>query len=158
MNDSHDLFPEDSDERMLADLLTSVKRVEPSLEARIAVRGALAAELSRLAISNQNRRMPWWQRTISVPWPIAVSAAALLLAVPALQLRAPQAAVPSTGNAVSTDQPAAPSAIAPRERPQVAVHTPEVSPEFEDYQTQTYLCGIGPLNSSSKSFLREDRR
>jgi len=156
MNESHRPDPEDSDERMLEELLSHVKRVEPSLETRVGNRTAVAAELCRRANANRNRPVPWWRRTVAVPWPIALCAAALLLAVSALELRSPHAADPSTGDAVSSAQPAARGTVSRNEHPEVAMHVPEIFPEFESYQTETYLCGIGPLSSVSKSFLREE--
>jgi hypothetical protein len=155
MNDSHDGLPEENDERMLEELLSPVKRVEPSLETRIGIRAAVAAELSRLTASHRNRSIPWWRRTIAVPWPIAVGVAALLLVVSALQFRAPPASVPSTVDAPPPAQPAERETGMPHDHTGVAMHTPESSPELEYYATETYLCGIGRLSSKSKSLIRE---
>jgi hypothetical protein len=155
MIESHDRRPEDDDEQMLEEVLAHVKNVEPSLEARTSIRAAVAAELCRVTTSHRNRPLPWWRRTIPVPWPIAVSVAGLLLVVSASHYRTAPASVPSTVDVASRARSAERATDTRHDHTGVAMHTPDKSSELEYYATETYLCGIGRLSSESKSFIRE---
>jgi hypothetical protein len=153
MNAHHDLLPEPNDESRLEEVLSSLKRLEPPLEARIANRQAVSAALSSMPAASQQRHLPWWRRTVSIPVPLA-TALGLLVAVAtyssirnwqqrsAVHVAAPALSVDKTatahGNSTAIVQPMA---------------TAQSSLKF--YGTETYLCGVGRVSSESYYVIKE---
>jgi len=80
MNDSPDEMPKAESEALLEEAISRLKRVEPPLETRIANRQAVAAALESLGTVNRQRELPWWQRSVAVPVPLAI-AIGMLMAV-----------------------------------------------------------------------------
>ncbi len=60
MSEPDDFPPEPELDAMLEELLAPLKRLEPSLEARVRNRIAVADELRQLRAEDQMRRRPWW--------------------------------------------------------------------------------------------------
>ncbi len=137
--------PEDAD---LAETFAHLRRLEPSMAARLANRAAVAAELRAIEAADVLRERPWWRRSISVPMPVAASLLALLA------ITAPMSATawlearqvdgpPAVGaNDVPHDQVASgDSRIVARRQPA----------ESRGYSvTETYLCGVGRINSNAR--------
>lgn len=137
--------PEDTD---LAEAFAQLRRLEPSISARLANRAAVAAELRALEAAAPGQQQPWWRRSISVPLPLAAS----LLAIVAIT-------APMSAKAwLEARQPDGPPTVTAHEYPQNHPTTGD-SRSAERRQatgrsgysvTETYLCGVGPINSNSR--------
>jgi uncharacterized iron-regulated membrane protein len=127
MNDPRDPDPESTDDSLLEELLAPLRQLEPSIDARLRNRMAVAAQLELAASANRRRHASWWRRSISVPVPVAV-AAALILGVVLLLSHRPGKQEP---------------AVAPAHRPAQA------APIAEYHMARTYLPGIGWLQTES---------
>ena len=152
MNDRDESKSDPLDEPILEELFASLRRLEPPLEARIANRLAVAAELSVVRNANRQRALPWWRRSISVPLPLAASL--LVLAALVVPMRLAQ------WNERSSTQPEAPNSSANQaagthETTSAGKRMPGDHPKLSYYQTETYVCGIGPVNSESRYFIQE---
>jgi hypothetical protein len=156
MNDLHDSLPEPDDDPTLDEAISLLKRLEPPLETRIANRMAVAAELSSLSGLNRQRHLPWWRRSVSIPVPFAASL--VVLAAFSLQLGVrswhKQLAKRVTAPVQLTEGPS-PSRSYKTEivRPVRDVHS-----VLKYYETETYLCGIGRVNSESFYSIKEQDR
>jgi hypothetical protein len=142
MTDNHDdSLPEPSDDPMLDEALSHLKRLEPPLETRIANRKAVAAALAEQNAANQQGPLPWWRRSIAVPVPVAASVAALVAFVLVSGIRDWQE------RPMHADGPTKQSSIAKR--------TQNARGELKFYETETYLCGIGRVSSESHYSIEE---
>jgi hypothetical protein len=152
MSDDREFLPEPGDDALL-EMLSRLQRLEPPLETRIANRMAVAAELASLGVLNRKRHVPWWRRCVSVPVPIAASLAVLAALVLASSFRSwqEQAAV----QVAAPHQPARGAADVPRQKTAIAKRTPDTRTESKYYATETYLCGIGRVNSESHYLVKE---
>jgi len=132
MNPHENSPPEPNDDPLLAEMLSPLKRLEPSLEARVANRQAVVAALSSLHAVN--RPLPWWRRSISIPVPIAAALVLLLAVALYANLRSHPA---KEAVAVNSNTAAFPKSSA------------DTRQAVEYYETETYLCGVGRVSSES---------
>src|SRR5437868_804055 len=153
MNDPHDYLPEADDDPLLAEIISHLKRLEPPLETRVANRVAVAAELSRLLDANRKQRLPWWRRSIAIPVPLAASLLVLAaLVLPSiLRDRQKQPAM----HADAPDHPENGAADSRIENPGKAKRTQAGQVVMRYYETETYLCGVGRVNSEIRYFIEE---
>jgi hypothetical protein len=146
MTQRDDSVAEPDDDALLRATLECLKQIEPPLQARIASRIAVAAELGPWRSANA---FPWWRRSISVPIPVAASllvAAALLLAVGMHGWARPTADA-------TPDRPAERDTSAGEATRAVAQGAPRRALKYSE--TETYLCGVGRLHSESRFSVEE---
>lgn len=155
MNDDNDLTADSGDDAVLEEMFSQLRRLEPPLEARIANRLAIAAELSGLLQNRQELPRPWWRRSISVPVPIAASLLALVAFLLASTFRGRDERAPV--QVVAPEHPAPRETETTREKTALAMQSEDARPALEYYETETYLCGIGRLNSVSGYFIKEQK-
>jgi hypothetical protein len=153
MNAHNNSLPEPNDDSRLEELLAPLKHLEPPLEARIANRQAVSAALCSLQAVNRQSQLPWWRRSVVIPVPLA-AALSLVMAValyasfrnwqeqPALVVATPA-------------QPTKAMAAAGGNETVVAMPTADAHPTWKHYETETYLCGVGRVNSESYYVLKE---
>jgi hypothetical protein len=153
MNDHQDSFPEPGDDPILDELLSHLKRLEPPVETRIANRMAIAAELSSLRTVNQQRHLPWWRRSVSIPAPLAACLVLLTAFVLLSRFHGSEKRLPT--EVVAPVQPMEAAADVKGEQAAIAKQTSDRHAVLEYYETETYLCGIGRLNSESGYFIKE---
>lgn len=153
MNDHQDCFPEPSDDPILEELLSHLKRLEPPLETRIANRMAIAAELSTLRTVTRQRQLPWWRRSLSIPVPIAASLVVLAAFVLPSSFRGWQERTPN--HVAAPVQPVEDAADGQGEQAVIAKRTSDADAALKYYETGTYLCGIGRLKSESGYFVKD---
>lgn len=147
MNDDERSLDE-SEGTDLAETLAQLRRLEPSMAARLANRAAVTAELRAIEAADVLRERPWWRRSISVPMPVAASLLALLA------ITAPMSAAAWLKAGETAERPAATT----NDHPQnhfttgdsriVARRQPAESPGYS--VTETYLCGVGRINSNAR--------
>lgn len=161
MNDSHDWLEEPNhdslqNDPLLDEMFSHLRRLEPSLDARLRYRLVVVEELERLQAMRRKQALPWWGRTIALPVPLAAS----LVVVAGLMLFS----FCHDGRARSGVQIAAPiqpverSAHIPSTGAVAATHAVDAHPVVEYYETETYLCGIGRLKSESGYLIREENQ
>ncbi len=149
MNERKMNEPDETDE--MVELLSSLSRLEPSLPGRIENRRVVAAELARLSRQHQCSE-PWWRRSISIPWPLAI-AASLLLMYGATLIKGRSS--PSNDHAlqIANDpellRPPASDSAKETEREQSQTERPS----FEIQQT--YVCGVGRISTHSFYHIEE---
>jgi hypothetical protein len=137
----HELPPNDP---LLDQAFSCLQRLQPPLESQARNRAAVSQELGHLWTAKQKRWLPWWRRTIAVPVPLAVGLAALIAILffagyrYGSQTVSPQHLQHANGMNGTN---------------QAAAH-----PELEYYETETYLCGIGRLRSTSGYSIREENQ
>lgn len=137
--------PEDTD---LAETFAHLRRLKPSMAARLANRAAVAAELRAIEAADVLRERPWWRRSISVPMPVAASLLALLT------ITAPMSAVAWLEARQADGAPAAGANENPQNHSATGdsrIVAPRQAAEAPGYSvSETYLCGVGPINSNSR--------
>jgi hypothetical protein len=143
MNDPHD-FSIEPEDPALERALSGLRSIEPPLAARIQNRTAIAEALSSLTSANRRRRLPWWRRSISVPFPVA--ACLVLIAALALALR------------FRSDGEQSHAASAPSDKDAIVTSQPDARPVLVYRETATYLCGIGQLKSTHGYYFKEQDR
>lgn len=124
MKDPRESASESSDDAQLRELLAPLAQLQPSASGQLYNRAAIAEELQKAIAAERNRKIAWWRRRVSLPWPVAACLLAMALAGPAFSLRSE-----------ANKKPAARTAA-------------------EVYQNETYLCGIGRLKTESGYILR----
>lgn len=138
MNAHPDSLPEPDDDLRLETLLSPLKRIELPLETRIANRLAVTAALRSFQAVNRAGRWPWWRRSVSIPLPLA--AALVMLA-----------AVSLAANFRGWQEQSSKGIAAPVQHAEGAADvTADARPALSFYETETYLCGIGRVNSESR--------
>jgi len=144
MNAEHDSSPQPNDDRLLAEMLSPLKGLEPPLETRIANRQAISTALSSFPAINQQRNLPWWRRSILIPVPLAAALVLLL-------------AVMGYANVRSWRAPPAAVVAAPSHRAAQAASKTSTAqaPNISHYQSDIYLCGVGLLSSESYYAVKE---
>jgi len=147
MNTHHDSSPEPNDDRLLEKMLFPLKRLEPPLEARIANRQAVAAALSSPSAVNQQRHLPWWHRSVSIPVPFAAALVLLMAATFCASFRNWQQ--PSAPLVAAPGQAAKNTATAGGNRVVLGQPVPNAYLTSKNYETETYLCGVGRVSSES---------
>ena len=148
-----DDFEEREDDADLESLLSPLKRIEPPAAARDEFRAAVAAELDRSAVVR--KRGPWWRRTIAVPVPVALSAALLMSASVAWSVsRSPaDGGTEIDSSTRPTPVAPAPSLAVPRALAELRPVRPSSNVEY--VSTEVYVCGVGPVKSTSSYIVRE---
>lgn len=161
MNDSDDPLEESSDESLrndplLVETFSHLRRLEPSLDARLRNRQVVVEELERLQVARRKQVLPWWGRTIAVPVPLA----ACLVVVAGLMLFSffHDRQASSGVQIAAPDQPVQRSAHMQSAGAVAATRAVDAHPVVEYYETETYICGIGRLNSESGYFIREENQ
>jgi hypothetical protein len=149
MNNPHEPLDESRQELppndpLLDEAFSGLQRLQPPLESQVRNRAAVAQELSRLWTAKQKHSPSWWQRTIAVPVPLAVGLAALIVISFFAEYR--------IGSPTLAPQNL-PHGSEMNEANLAAAH-----PELEYYETETYLCGIGRLRSTSGYSIREENQ
>lgn len=148
MSDRHS--DRDLNDQTIEQILSRLKQLEPPLESRVANREAVAAELARMTEKRRERALPFWRRTVSVPWPVAAAVLAMLVALSLLPLRSSHNVQPVASTpAVDRNDPESVQRIENKVKP--ASKTPTLA----YYETTTYMCGIGPLRSEAKYIFEE---
>ena len=153
MNETDNSRPEPGEDRRLVEILSPLKSLEPPLAAQIANRQAVSAALSALLAANQQRQLPWWRRSISVPVPLAVALAVLLAATLLSSFR--NWREPAEPPVVVQGQPATGPAVARKSAAATFQPVAHVRPTWSHYETETYLCGVGRVNSETYYVLKE---
>jgi hypothetical protein len=153
MNAHDDWLPESDDDPLLDEMLSPFKRLEPPLAARIANRQAVSAALCAFPAANQQRHLPWWRRSISIPVPWAAALAMLLVVASFSSVRNWQA---RTVPRIAAPPPNTKDAATAAGNDTVAAQRPEVTlPTWKYYETETYLCGVGRVSSESYYIVQE---
>ncbi len=144
MNDD-ERSPGEPEDTELAEAFAQLRRLEPSMSARLANRAMVATAL-RVADAARERR--WWRRSISVPMPVAASLLALLAITASISaaawLEARQADGPSAAGANENPQ----NHSATGDSRIVARRQAAEAPGYS--VSETYLCGVGRINSNSR--------
>jgi hypothetical protein len=148
-----DTFDERDDDAALESLLSPLKRIEPPDAARAEFRAAVAAELG--SIPPIRTRTPWWRRTIAVPVPVAVSAAVLLCASIGWSISRSSAVGRGAVDSPPRVTPVAPVPSLPAPWGLAELRPVAPSAEVEHFSTQIYVCGVGPVKSTSGYIVRE---
>jgi hypothetical protein len=150
MNAHNNPSPAPNDDKQLEEMLAPLIHIEPPLEARIANRQAVSAALHSFHVLNEQRHLPWWCRSISIPVPLA-AALTLLMAFSLYssfhnwqQPSVPLIAAPNKASAPAGSNSAA-------KLPAVANQQPVVT----HYETEMYLCGVGRVTSESYYAIKE---
>ena len=91
-----------------------------------------------------NHRLPWWRRSISIPVPLAAALAVLMAVALASSFRGWQEQSPRHVAGPVRDDKAA-----------VAKSTSDERPVLKYYETETYLCGVGRLDSESYYVIKD---
>jgi len=128
----------------IAEMLSGLHELEPSLESRLENRRVIASEIARLGESRSGP-LPWWSRSLSVPIPIAIAASLMLLMYGTSQL-IHQSDSASVAESVEPVQPSHLDSTNDRE--------PEEQSSFE--VTETYLCGVGRLSTHTIYTFKEN--
>ena len=144
MNDEHELNDDAGTEEFLAPL----RKLAPLAEGRGANRAAVTRELAQLENNARAPREPWWRRRVSLPLPVAVAMAAMLLV--SLTWTVMQESRPPQPQTPSRPVPSSPSASPV----QLASAAPR-SATLEYSQTNTYVLGVGVISSESRYLLPE---
>ena len=134
---------EHSDE--ISEMLSGLRSLEPSLQSRLENRQVIAKELARLS-EHSSRPRAWWNRSLSIPIPLAI-AASLLLVYGATLLS------DRTGGGQLTE------AVEVENAPSIKIEPPRESEQYERSSfevTETYLCGIGRLSTHSFHAIQEN--
>jgi hypothetical protein len=137
--------PEDTD---LDEAFAQLRRLEPSMSARLANRAAVAAELRAIDAAAMVRERAWWRRSISVPMPVATCMLAVLAitmpmsAVAWLEHRQADAPPASVSAEVSQNGGASDDSRSVNRRQSTGTSGFSV--------TETYLCGVGRISSHSR--------
>lgn len=126
--------------------LSPLRSIEPTAVARVRNRDAVAAALDELKQQKTVRKVPWWQRSISVPVPIAACALLLISLLVVAELQG-KSELPKPVPAAEITSPSAPPADTPVENPPLVYR-----------ETSTYVCGIGELRSTRGYFFKEQNR
>jgi|GEM_PF-1354531 len=144
MNDD-ERSPGEPEDTELAEAFAQLRRLEPSMSARLANRAMVATAL-RVADAARERR--WWRRSISVPMPVAASLLALLAITASISAAAwLEARQPDESSAaIASDEP--------KNRDQNddsrSVERRRAARVSGYSATETYLCGIGRIQSNSR--------
>ena len=153
MND-HCEFPTEQDDGDHEDgtveaLLAQLKRMEPSLNVRVANRTAVAAELARRQNEFQHGPLPWWRRSVSIPVPIAGSLAALVLVGVAFGWSTSGASGSKSLHSQDNDIQRLESVNLQQATRPIATRETTAPPRLEYYETRLYLCGVGSISLNS---------
>ena len=129
---------------ILDEAFLQLRGLEPSAECRGLNRAVIADTLQRVATAHRLPTVPWWRKTIAVPVPVA--AVAVILAAIALfsSLR--------SGQPQQKTQTINGAHTLPIARGNGVVASADVTKPTKTagyFETETYLCGIGRLNSES---------
>ena len=135
---------------MVDTVWASLRRIEPPLETRVASRKAVAAELVRIAERRRVGRLPFWQRTVAVPWPAAGATMAVLVTLSILSFRSGVGPLDMSRSDLPKDRE---QTEQPRED-RIRI----VSEMTTEYHESTYLCGIGPLRSETRYLFEKHER
>jgi len=152
-NENRDFAPEPDEDPMLDEVLSGLKRLEPPLESRIANRMAIAAELSSLNLAKNQDALPWWRRSISVPVPVAASL--IVLAALALPSSFRGWQVRSSVEVDAPRQSVDGEPKSPLENPLLAERSHAADRVLTYYESETYLCGVGRVNSETRYLIKE---
>ena len=150
MNDDSHLQPDDDGK--LEQILSHLKHLEPPLEARIVLRRVVAAELSRAGSASRQGNRAWWRRSISIPVPVAASI--LLVTVFAIVFTVRGGPAPGPPG-LAAPHLSEESVGATGDRVAVAARMPQMRATTKYYAAETYLCGIGRVNSESRYITQE---
>ena len=149
MNDRHS--DRELDDQTIEQLLSRLKQLEPPLESRVANRAAVAAEITRMTEQCRERTLPFWRRTVVIPWPVAAAVLAMLVTLSLMSFRSDRHVPPVAGtSAVGQEE-----GEAVDQRIQNEVTPVSRTPTLAYHTTTTYLCGIGQLRSDAKYILEE---
>jgi ferric-dicitrate binding protein FerR (iron transport regulator) len=157
MNDPNDFSQQPAEDKELEAMLSPLKAIEPTLEARLANRRAVAEELSEESrwaqptLRAESIRRPWWRRSVSVPVPLALGLAVMmaLAVVSSFQnWRERPAKAPTNAGEVAI-------ANAKVETNATTKGTVSGRPATKFYESETYLCGIGRISSESSYVFRD---
>lgn len=136
------------DDQTIERLFSSLRQLEPPLESRVAHRAAVAAEITRLTRRRRERALPFWRRTVVLPWPAA--AVAVLIMISLMSFQSSRRVSPTGTSGVVQEE------IEPVDQPiSTEVTSVAKTPTLAYHETTTYLCGIGPLRSEAKYILEE---
>jgi hypothetical protein len=153
VSDHPESVPEWGDDPLLEEIFSQLRRLDPPLETRVANHMAIAAELSRLLDAKRSQQLPWWRRSISIPVPLAASLLVLTALVLSASYRGWQERL--TSHVAAPDRSAESDATADGEKAVFAMHKPNAHEVSKHYETETYLCGFGRVNSESYYFIKE---
>jgi hypothetical protein len=153
MNAHNDSLPEPDDDPLLEEMLSHLKRLEPPLAARIANRQAVSAALSSFNAVSQQRHLVWWRRSVSIPMPLA--AALVMLMAIALYSSFRNWQERSALLIATTAQPRDDAATAHGNTTALTQPVAKAYPTWQHYETETYLCGVGRVNSESYYAIKE---
>ena len=153
MND-HSEFPTEQDDAGHGDgtveaLLAQLKRMEPSLNVRVANRTAVAAELARWQTEIQHGPLPWWRRSVSIPIPIAVSLTVLVLVGVAFGWSLSGASGSKSLHSQDSDMQQHEAVDLQHASRPIATRETTAPPRLEYYETRMYLCGVGSISLDS---------
>ena len=140
--------PEDAgDDATFEEIFSILKRVEPPLEAKVAIRRAVADAMSYSGTARRKRDLPWWRHSISVPVPIAACLFVLVaLATPSI-VRGLRESPPDQSRNRVADISVRPTAPAKR---------PNLSHTLGKYsESETYLCEIGRVKHEARYLFEE---
>ncbi len=136
----------------VAELLGSLRSLEPSLESRLENRRVIASELARLSQASSPASTAWWKRSVSIPVPVAIAASVVALCGATwLGLDSFKGLATSTE---MTSQPSSQNLDVPKIVAPARESKPVARPSFE--MTETYLCGVGRISTDTLYTLEED--
>ena len=136
------------DERELDEFWDCLKQIEPPLETRIASRDAVASELAQASKRRRRQGVPFWWRTMEIPWPVVAATIAILVGLSASHIRLNAVSNEGTHQDYASVEDALESPV--RE----TASDPDTK-RPASRQSMTYLCGIGTLRTETKYFPEE---
>lgn len=151
MNNNDNLSSDQNDSNF-EDALAGMKRVEPTLEARIRYRQVIATELARIGERRISVSRHWWKQSFPVPVPVALSVCVLVLASFVTWVSMPSSTPDLTaGSPPATEKSALANPIAKSP----TMDDSDARPRLVYSASETYLCGIGRLKYESNYQFQE---
>lgn len=149
----------DGDDEEIDELFGRIKQIGPPLEARMANREAVAAELEKLKHNEPVKVVPLWRRSVAIPAPVL--AASIVLLVYLATISSKNVSTTTVGLVDQTvDNEILVSPLNDGvENVAMELAVPKrvlsASVQVEHRGSTVYLCGIGPIRTESRSFVEE---
>jgi hypothetical protein len=159
MNDRDEIEPDD--DRKIFNALSKLRGIDPPAGSRIRNRAAVDEALRAIDSETPElvRPMPWWQRSVSVPLPLAACLLFVFVLLGAVALRSGNAHDVQVGPAqqiqVFNPHPRPLSRKGRGETELADSPDAEAHPALVYRASATYLCGIGQVHSTHGYFFTE---
>ena len=140
---------ERDDDDQIREALAPLQNLEPRTESRIRNQIAVTEAMARSHQPARGSELRWWHGTVSMRVPVAVSLAVLVVvAFAAQEIRYQRRVEASLGSQESLLQLPA-DVRTPLDQSSSGSASEAPPDEMEYFATETYLCGIGTLESES---------